>query len=146
MKYEKAMQMAADLHRVAEFIGMHFTQLPDIDVEVTSYVGFGWAASKVDDVPATVADAVLAGLSEGAAVRKEYGGSYFRAYVEFGDLEYKVVCERDAVCTRRVIGTQMVTKQVPPEGQWTEREVEEDIVEWDCHPLLAANREVTDGG
>ena len=117
--------------------------LPDMDVEITSYVGFGWNNSGDDDIPATIADAVLAGLAEGATVRKDYGSSYFRAYLGFGDVEYKVVCQRDEVCTRRVVGTEMVTKQVPPEGEWTEEEVEQDIVEWDCHPLLAASREVT---
>jgi len=30
----------------------------------------------------------------------------------------------------------MVTKQIAPEGKWTEETVEEDIVEWDCNPLL----------
>ena len=143
MEYEKAKQMAADLRRVAGFVEERFTMLPDMDVEITSYVGFGWNNSGDDDIPATIADAVLAGLAEGATVRKDYGSSYFRAYLGFGDIEYKVVCQRDEVCTRRVVGTEMVTKQVPPEGEWTEQEVEQDIVEWDCHPLLAASKEVT---
>ena len=143
MEYEKAKQMAADLRKVAGFVEERFTMLPDMDVEITSYVGFGWNNSGDDDIPATIADAVLAGLAEGATVRKDYGSSYFRAYLGRGDVEYKGVCERDAGCTRRVVGTETVTKQVPPEGDWTEQEVEQDIVEWDCHPLLAASKEVT---
>ena len=143
MEYEKAKQMAADLRKVAGFVEERFTMLPDMDVEITSYVGFGWNNSSDNDVPATIADAVLAGLAEGATVRKDYGSSYFRAYLGRGDVEYKGVCERDAGCTRRVVGTETVTKQVPPEGDWTEQEVEQDIVEWDCHPLLAASKEVT---
>ena len=143
MEYEKAKQMAADLRKVAGFVEERFTMLPDMDVEITAYVGFGWNNSGDDDIPATIADAVLAGLAEGATVRKDYGSSYFRAYRGFGDVEYKVVCERDAVCTRRVVVTETVTKQVPPAGDWTEQEVEQDIVEWDCHPLLAASKEVT---
>jgi len=140
MKYEKAIEMVEDLRKVADFIEKQFSQVPDIDVEITSYVGFGWDES-AEDIPAIIADTVLAGLAEGASVRKDYGSSYFRAYLGFGELEYRVTCERDAVCTRRVIGTQMVTKSVPPEGEWTEKEVEEDVVEWDCHPLLAAAKE-----
>ncbi len=140
MKYEKAIGMAEDLRKVAGFIEEQFSRVPDMDVEITSYVGFGWDES-AEDVPAIVAETVLAGLAEGASVRKDYGSSYFRAFLGFGELEYRVICERDAVCTRRVIGTQMVTKSVPPEGEWTEKEVEEDVVEWDCHPLLAAAKE-----
>jgi hypothetical protein len=140
MKYEKAIGMAEDLRKVAGFIEEQYSRVPDIDVEITSYVGFGWDKS-AEDIPAIIADTVLAGLAEGASVRKDYGSSYFRAYLGFGGLEYRVTCERDAVCTRRVIGTQMVTKSVPPEGVWTEKEVEEDVVEWDCHPLLAAAKE-----
>ncbi len=140
MKYEKAIGMAEDLRKVAGFIEEQFSRVPDMDVEITSYVGFGWDES-AEDVPAIVAETVLAGLAEGASVRKDYGSSYFRAFLGFGELEYRVICERDAVCTRRVIGTQMVTKTVPPEGEWTEKEVEEDVVEWDCHPLLAAAKE-----
>ena len=140
MKYEKAIEMVEDLRKVADFIEKQYSQVPDIDVEITSYVGFGWDES-AEDIPAIIADTVLAGLAEGASVRKDYGSSYFRAYLGFGELEYRVTCERDAVCTRRVIGTQMVTKSMPPEGEWTEKEVEEDVVEWDCHPLLAAAKE-----
>ena len=140
MKYEKAIGMAEDLRKVAGFIEEQYSRVPDMDVEITSYVGFGWGES-AEDIPAIIADTVLAGLAEGASVRKDYGSSYFRAYLGFGELEYRVICERDAVCTRRVIGTQMVTKSVPPEGVWTEKEVEEDVVEWDCHPLLAAAKE-----
>lgn len=140
MKYEKAIGMAEDLRKVAGFIEEQFSQVPDMDVEITSYVGFGWDES-AENIPAIIADTVLAGLAEGASVRKDYGSSYFRAYLGFGELEYRVICERDAVCTRRVIGTQMVTKSMPPEGEWTEKEVQEDVVEWDCHPLLAAAKE-----
>ena len=140
MKYEKAIGMAEDLRKVAGFIEEQFSQIPDMDVAITSYVGFGWDES-AENIPAIIADTVLAGLAEGASVRKDYGSSYFRAYLGFGELEYRVICERDAVCTRRVIGTQMVTKSMPPEGEWTEKEVQEDVVEWDCHPLLAAAKE-----
>jgi len=52
-------------------------------------------------------------------------------------LQYRVVCNREEVCEKNVIGTKMVTKRVPPEGEWSEQEVEEEIVEWVCNPLLA---------
>ena len=41
------------------------------------------------------------------------------------------------MCVKRIVGTKTVKKQVPI-GGYEEQEVEEDVVEWDCHPLLAA--------
>lgn len=38
---------------------------------------------------------------------------------------------RREVCTRRVVGTEDVPEQVTPAHT-------REIVEWDCHPLLAA--------
>jgi hypothetical protein len=33
-------------------------------------------------------------------------------------------------------------KMVAPEGDWTETEVEEEIVEWECHSLLKDGSDV----
>jgi hypothetical protein len=33
-------------------------------------------------------------------------------------------------------------ESVPPEGDWTEKAVEKDIVKWVCNPLLAAAKDV----
>ena len=63
MKYEKAIEMAEDLRKVAGFIEKQYSQVPDIDVEITSYVGFGWDKS-AEDIPAIVAETVLAGFSD----------------------------------------------------------------------------------
>jgi hypothetical protein len=35
----------------------------------------------------------------------------------------------------------MIERDVPPEGEWTKKMVEQDVVEWDCHPLLAVTKD-----
>ena len=54
----------------------------------------------------------------------------------FGEMKFTIHCERDQVCVKRVVGTKKVKKQVPI-GGYEEQEVDEEIVEWDCTPLLA---------
>lgn len=53
-----------------------------------------------------------------------------RAYKTFGDVQLSVYANRSNVCTKKVIGTKMVTQKVAT--QWTEKEVEEEITEWEC--------------
>lgn len=74
---------------------------------------------------------------------KRYFGSLFELSRTFADESYERVkvafnSSRDKVCTKRVVGTKMVT--VPAVEAAPEREVEQEIVEWDCIPLLAASK------
>lgn len=57
-----------------------------------------------------------------------------RAFKSFGDTQLCVYAIRSSVCKKRVVGTKMVTERVAT--QWTDKEVEQDIVEWDCPPEL----------
>ena len=140
MKADRADQLVGDLRKFATFLEEWWSYLPDdLDVEVTSHL-WGW---KVDDVPDAMIEAVRAGLKGGAQITKDYQHSYFRVYMTFGELVYRIVCDREQVCTKKVVGTETVTKKVPPDGEWTEQEVEQDVVEWECHPLLAPAKEVT---
>ena len=140
MKADRADQLVGDLRKFATFLEEWWSYLPDdLDVGITSHL-WGW---DVEDVPDAMIEAVRAGLKGGAEIRKDYQHSYFRVYLTFGELEYKIVCDRDQVCTKKVVGTETVTKKVPPDGEWTEEEVEQDVVEWECHPLLAPAKEVT---
>jgi len=60
-------------------------------------------------------------------LRKKFGGGVI----------LRAVFTRSAVCTKRVIGTRKVMKDVYPDSvESTRVEVEEDIVEWDCPSLL----------
>lgn len=138
MNIDKAYKLAEDLRSFADFLDQHGEELPHVSVDVASHV---WGYSG-ESVPESVALAMRAGLKGAGAVEKEYSDNYFRLYLSFGSLKYKIVCNRDEVCERKVIGTEIVTKSVAPEGKWTEQEVEQDIVEWVCNPLLSVATDV----
>ena len=62
-------------------------------------------------------------------IEKEYFDNFAYLKRKFGELELQFVLDRDAVCTRKVVGTKVVPEQTLPARI-------EEIVEWDCHPLL----------
>lgn len=53
-----------------------------------------------------------------------------------GSLAMQVLVVREAVCTRRVVGTEEVT--IPAVEAKPERTETREVVEWDCAPILAA--------
>ena len=63
--------------------------------------------------------------------RKEWNGSFLRIVRDFGGATLKFVFEREAVCTKRVIGKKEIPAAYIPART-------EEIVEWDCEPILAA--------
>ena len=135
MEREKVSQLVEDLQDFTDFVERHGSELPNINVELRSWI---WGYEVADQgVPEGVALALRAGIKSANEVTKEYSDDYFRMYLKFGKLEYKVVCNREEVCEKNVVGTKTVTKRMPPEGDWTEQQVEEEIVEWVCNPLLA---------
>jgi hypothetical protein len=79
----------------------------------------------------------LMGAGEGPWV-KDYTGSYLEVRREFGPCRYVLTVNREEVCTKRVVGTKTVKRRDPAlVEQVPIIDVEEDVVEWDCHPLLA---------
>jgi molybdate-binding protein len=134
MDANKAGELAYELRRFADFLDIHAEELPRVNVDITSHV---WGYMEEQSVPESVALAMRAGLKDADTVEKEYADNYFRMYLSFGALKYKIVCNRDEVCERKVVGTEMVTEKVAPAGEWTEQTVEKDVVEWVCNPLLA---------
>ena len=133
MNPDKAGELAYELRRFADFLDIHAEELPRVTVDIASHV---WGFSG-ESIPESIALAMRAGLKDADTVEKEYSDTYFRMYLSFGELKYKIVCNRDQVCERKVVGTEMVTERVAPEGEWTEQTVEKDVVEWVCNPLLA---------
>ena len=115
----KVFQLAEDLRKFADFVEIHGDELPDVNIDLRSYV-WEWSIPEDDDVPKTIALAMRAGLKQADKVTKEYTDNYFRLFLHFGSLEYKVICNREDVCTRRVTGTEMVTQKIAPEGMWIE--------------------------
>ena len=139
MNNDKTWQLVNDLRKFADFVETHGAELPDIGVDLRSRL---WSWDDDDDVPAAVAATLRAGIKDADEVTKDYGTSNFSLHLEFGELQYSVVCNRDEVCERTVVGTEMVTEDVPPVGEWTTETVERDIVEWVCNPLLAIAKDV----
>lgn len=60
-----------------------------------------------------------------------YGGEPDMVFEHPG---YQIKVKREAVCVRRVVGTETITK---PAVSLPERTETVEIVEWDCEPLLA---------
>ena len=139
MDYNKRTELASNLREFADFLDNYGHDIPDVNVDVSSRV---WSWTSAGDVPTAIALALRAGMKGADEVTKKYSDDFFRLYLSFGDLEYRVSCDRDEVCERTVVGTETVMESVPPEGEWTEKEVEKDVVEWVCNPLLAAAKDV----
>jgi hypothetical protein len=65
-------------------------------------------------------------------VTKQYVGGSFSLSADVGDgIIFHVACEREAVCTKRVVGKHHIEAHLVPAH-------DEEQVEWDCHPLLAS--------
>ncbi len=146
MDYVKAKQLATNLRKFALFIQDHADDIPDdIKVEMATHL-WSWDVSDDVEVTSIIGKAMRAGMHDGADIRKDYSDSYFRCYLTWGFEEpkvtWKIVTGRDDVCTKTVVGTHKVMKMVAPEGDWTETEVEEEIVEWECHSLLKDGSDV----
>jgi hypothetical protein len=131
-----AERAAAGLRQLADMLDAN----PDLE-------GCAWAFHAINAFPrsrAGVADwARAAARATGAKVDKTQSGNWAGVAVEFGPVRVDVVIDRDEVCERVVVDTREVTKEVPdPEAlaaipRVVVTEVEE-VVEWRCHPLLAA--------
>jgi hypothetical protein len=80
-----------------------------------------------------------------ASIRRAVGGKWDKSVDDDenrltltttkGGIRFKIITQRAAVCTRRVVGTETVT--VPAVEAAPERTVEREVVEWDCDPILA---------
>ena len=88
----------------------------------------------------------------GFRIEKKYDDSYFRMNVDMPSTDdvthdygfgIHFIINRELVCERKVISSETVTKKVKDYSQAPEieREVTEEVVEWECHPLLAPEKE-----
>lgn len=77
----------------------------------------------------------LAHLVRVAGGGAKFNNSYYVGVVrDFGPHQLRVLAPHDTVCTKRVVGTRTVTKRV---ASFVTKEVEEEVVEWDCPPMLS---------
>ena len=65
--------------------------------------------------------------------------SYFTLYGDIMGVPVEVWTYQSQVCTRRVVGTRVVQRQIPASFQT--RDVEVEDVEWDCEPILRGHAE-----
>ena len=135
MEHDKALKVARDLRALADFVEEAHEAIPEegLSVKVQTYV---WHTTSDGTVAERFAPLIRAGLASRScdSVRKDYSGNYFELHLGIGDIDYEIWCAREAVCEKRVTGTETVIEKVAV--QYEEREVEKEIVEWDCHPLL----------
>jgi hypothetical protein len=78
---------------------------------------------------------------------KEYSASLLQIRHHVGpDVMVEVFTSRSDACERRVVGTRTVERQVVVQPAVTRTEtVEEEVVEWDCKPLLLTPDEQAHG-
>jgi hypothetical protein len=69
----------------------------------------------------------------GGARTKKVSDNFFTVQRRFGGIQIDLFTSREAVCTRRVVGTETVEVPDPDAPKVT---VTRDIVEWDCEPVL----------
>ena len=122
----RRLKLAADLRAFADWLD----QTPEVIIDSWGtgvYVSF-YGATKQD---------VLALARTPGHFKKDYTGNSFQLIKEIGGCTYTMSTPRDQVCTSRVVGKKTRTIR-DPEGYKSIPmiEVEEDEVEWDCHPLL----------
>lgn len=136
MEHDKALKVATDLRALADFVEHAHEAIPEegLNIKVQTYV---WHNNeKGGPVAERFAPLIRAGLAHKVVdgVRKDYSGNYFELHLDIGGIDYEIWCTREAVCEKRVIGTETVTEKIAV--KFEEREIEKEIVEWDCHPLL----------
>lgn len=140
MDATKAINYATGLRLLASLIEEHPEAIPNslwIDCLSYYHTGIGEDAEE-GTIPEALATLMRAGLRAGATVEKEYIDDRFRLNIKLNgdEIVYKVSAPRNEVCTMKVVGTEIVEKKMPPKGEWTTEMVEQDKVEWECHPLL----------
>ncbi len=153
MDQEKAIDVANSLRSMADFIeanpdvspykGDRFREIeyripiqyaPDMRSD-GDLMPLGDEISSFDKQKAHLTKFVRLGLNHGAEIDKDYFDDRAWVTLKFGNsVNIKLVAERDAVCTRRIVDTVTEIERVPVE--WEEKEVTREVVEWDCLPLL----------
>lgn len=129
------MNRSDSLRAIADMIDKN----PEMDMDsALNYQLKNLAIYIYNDEAQEIAKWMRAGKAAGATVTKEYDTDFFRASLAFGDVIINVNTARDAVCTPTVKGKKSVTRRVPTEPiVYVDKVVEEDIIEWECHPILS---------
>lgn len=134
-----AAQRVISLRKLADVIEAH--------PEIAEYLGsFRFGAHIFDDIPATFATFARAAKATGATITKEYRGTFAHVRADWGGVSVDLQTDRDEVCDRVVVDTREIVEEIPdPEAVAKLPKVKqtrvEEIVEWKCRPILAADTE-----
>jgi hypothetical protein len=134
-------QMAAATHRaVADFIDAH-PDLPPPFVSVYDHrpdkADLRWYLNINDKGDEAIQRALAVAIVRGVGGKwdKDFSDNEARFEQTRAGMNMLVTVQREAVCERRVVGTESVT--LPAVAAQPERTVERELVEWDCSPVLA---------
>ncbi len=140
MKQEDALEKAKTLEEIAEFLVTNYENIPSFDLDFSSFLSEWRFDNDKERTEKAVKELALSALNYGWKVDKKYEDTHLRLQLtpsHGGRVEFWV--ERDTVCTKKVLGTETVTRKVAVE--WKEEEVEQEIVEWECKPLMGIGNE-----
>lgn len=136
-----AQQQANGLRLLADMIEQN-PQLADNFEHTFGFSGI-FVHVATDDVPAEMAAFGRIARRYGATTEKAVNEKQYNLVCDFGALKLKFLANRNEVCELVVTGTREVVEEVPdPEAlaavPTTTVTRTEDVTEWVCKPLLAA--------
>lgn len=134
----KAEELASSLDKLAAFVRAN----PDIASDMASTVKRFLVYILAADPRPVMAEWARRGKASGARVEKSFDEQWGAVTLHFGLVDLHIYSDRDAVCTRVVVGTREVEVEEPdPEAlaavPTVTRTVTVEDVQWQCHPLLA---------
>ena len=108
--------------------------LPNLFTDI-NYYAWGWDHEDVKQVLTDLRRAL------GGKFDKEYDDGYFRLKARHGDTRVEFIAQRDAICERKVVGTETVEveeydKELLAEVPKVTVTKEREIVEWICPETL----------
>jgi hypothetical protein len=119
--------LVADMRAAADLIESRADDLPKLHASASSYI---WSGGGKEE-------AARIGRVFGS-FNKEVDDDHYRVAKSVGDFRISFVFKRDDVCTPRCVGKKIVRRAILEGLPALEYEdVEEDVVVWDCPPLLA---------
>lgn len=131
MKFSEAHNLASNLRNLADFVEEHGVELPGDMYQMEPKVKINvWCRGKEQMAKAAKV------LAKVGMVKKDFNSSYATITTNFGNhASIEFTSMREAVCTRKVVGTEEVPLKafVTVPGKTETRE----IVEWECDPILA---------
>ena len=140
MKIETAIEKAKALEEIAAFVVTNHEHIPEFDVDFSPWLSLWRFDNDKESAEKAVKELALSALSYGWKVDKNYDTTHMRLELtptHGGKVAFWV--ERDTVCTKKVLGTETVTRKVAVD--WEEYEEEQEIVEWECKPLMGIGNE-----